>query len=255
MHYAEHAAIFLEALDALDLPLRIPLALRIIGDLTTTDIALMSGCDRKTATKRLQIAERRVKNWIHRSDFSSWIGRPRESSPERTRVLATRARSAPARLKVFSHEPRGWLAWMQGLAVTVLPLTASVQELDRVECLLGQARDGGPFAYLSVFHAPAALITLPACKRLVKMMQAFREDIVAYASVILGADDDGRGTAIFRTLAALSRPAFPVATFRKMTDCWVWLSRSETGAAEGLYDSAALAVSAVLKGWPSHEES
>ena len=60
----QHENLLRDALDALDLRHRNVAALHLFEELTTSDIAFVLGCDRKTAAKRLSAAARKIERWV-----------------------------------------------------------------------------------------------------------------------------------------------------------------------------------------------
>ncbi len=218
-----------DALGRLDEKSRDLVALRELGNLPLMDVAAIVASDRKTVSKRLKIALRRLTTHFR-------MGPPLakatvDTSPEVPGGARARA-SETASFQLLAKHPGIRIGLVGALVVTVWPGPVTVEALDLLDLQLARALDicQSCIVCLAVVEASARPPTLEGRRKIVKMLKAHANSFQAYATALLAGGGARNARPIMSGLAALARSPFPMRYFNGIEPAARWLT-GEHGAA------------------------
>jgi RNA polymerase sigma-70 factor (ECF subfamily) len=214
------------ALEQLDEQSRDLVALHELGRLPLVDVAELVDADRKTVSKRLGMALRRLTALV-RSDSLDMPSPPaqRETRP-----------SAPPRagdaFRVLCRSSALNMGLVGSVVIAVWPGAATMDALELLDVQFARALElcGGGFSYLAVVEASTRPPNLEARQKIVSMLQVHAANIRVYATALQG------GAAwiarpIMTGLSLLARPPFPMQYFNGVPAAASWLSEQHPALA------------------------
>lgn len=210
------------ALERLDEQSRDLVALHELGRLPLVDVAELVEADRKTVSKRLGTALRRLTTLL------------RAESPSRMQpapAVGARSPTEPPKsseaFRVLARHPAVSIGLIGSVVVTVWPEAATLEALELLDVELARALSlcGGGFAYLAVVEANSRPPNLVARQKIVALLEQHAQHIQVYAAALQG------GAAwiarpIMTGLSFLARPPFPMQFFNGVAPAARWLAES-----------------------------
>ncbi len=210
------------ALERLDEQSRDLVALHELGSLPLVDVARLVDADRKTVSKRLGTALRRLTALLR-------------SEPQNERRVARRAQESASReplrsadaFRVLAKDATVNIGLVGSAVVAVWHGAATVEALEVLDVQFAQALKvcGTGFAYLAVVEASTRPPNLAARQKIVAMLEQHAHHVRAYATALQG------GAAwiarpIMTGLSLLARPPFPMQYFNGVPAAARWLAES-----------------------------
>jgi RNA polymerase sigma-70 factor, ECF subfamily len=182
-----------EALERLDPRTREVFLLGALAEVSVSDLALLVGCDRKTARKRLARSRERVGRILSGQPLSADSTEPPAPldeglfDPARVEADSTIADPDDSQLKVRVVTPFFAAASWRRVFITVWR-RASLEEM---EALAASAADvyhaaGGKFAYLTLVEHDCGAPEFRARQRILEIVSAARPYLSSYATVLNG---------------------------------------------------------------------
>ena len=210
------------ALDRLDEQSRDLVALHELGSLPLVDVAELIDADRKTVSKRLGTALRRLTALL-RSEAN---GEPRVAHSEQPGAPHEPPRSAEG-FRVLAKHATVNIGLVGSAVVAVWHGAATVDALELLDVQFARTLEicGNGFAYLAVVEASTRPPNLAARQKIVAMLEEHAHHIRVYATALQG------GAAwiarpIMTGLSLLARPAFPMQFFNGVPAAARWLAES-----------------------------
>lgn len=207
------------ALDRLDEQSRDLVALHELGSLPLVDVAELVDADRKTVSKRLGTALRRLTALLR----SEPQNEPRVAQPERRVAQTEPPRSAEA-FRVLAKHTTVNIGLVGSAVVAVWHGAATVEALELLDVQFARTLRicGSGFAYLAVVEASTRPPNLAARHKIVAMLEQHAQHIRVYATALQG------GAAwiarpIMTGLSLLARPPFPMQFFNGVPAAARWL--------------------------------
>jgi hypothetical protein len=178
------------ALERLEPQAREVFLLGALGEVSITDLALLVGCDRKTARKRLAHSRERLSRILNGDSVAVQacpLPDARLFDPERVEADATIADPEEPQVKVRVITPFFAAASWRRVFITVWR-RASLAEM---ESLASSATDvyhaaGGKFAYLTLVEHECGAPELGARQRILEIVREARPYLSSYATVLSG---------------------------------------------------------------------
>lgn len=218
------------ALGQLDEESRDLVALRELGSLPLTEVAALVKADRKTVSKRLSIALRKLTNFL-RSDGDFASSGPASGVRPSTRPSVPPAE--PATFRMLARHPDVRIALLGTLVIALWPGPPTLEALQLIDDLLLHAAItcGCKVGYLAVVESTTKPPTLEARQRITQIIKAQGPNVYVYATAIEG------GAAwivqpIITALSLLARPPYATHFFQGTANTARWLAehwRIETG--------------------------
>jgi RNA polymerase sigma-70 factor, ECF subfamily len=204
------------ALGQLDEHERDLVALRELGDLPLEDVAELTHADRKTVSKRLGSALKRLTRLLQSA--------PPPAPLERSRPPLEPLRSVPA-FELLIDDPLLRVGLVGSTAIGIWPGVPTVRAFELLDeaATMVLERCGGGFAYLAVVEATVRGPDLAARQKIISMMEKHSGHIRVYATALLGG---GAWIArpVMTGLSLLTRPPFPMQFFNGVELAARWLA-------------------------------
>jgi RNA polymerase sigma-70 factor (ECF subfamily) len=207
------------ALERLDEQSRDLVALHELGSLPLVDMAQLVDADRKTVSKRLGTALRRLTTLLRTEPG----GAPRPAPTNRAAPHEP-PRSAEA-FRVLATHATVNVGLVGSAVVAVWHGAATVEALELLDVQFARTLRicGNGFAYLAVVEASTRPPNLAARQKIVAMLEQHAHDIRVYATALQG------GAAwiarpIMTGLSLLARPPFPMQFFNGVPAAARWLA-------------------------------
>lgn len=218
------------ALGRLDEKSRDLVALRELGSLPLTEVAALVKADRKTVSKRLSVALRKLTNFM-RSDGDFAASGPASGVRPSTRPSVPPAEPATFRPLAQHRDVRIALIGTVVIALWPGPPTLEALQLIDENLLHAAVMCGSKVGYLAVVESTTKPPTLEARQRITQIIKAQGTNVYVYATAIEG------GAAwivqpIITALSLLARPPYPTHFFQGVANAARWLAdhwRVESG--------------------------
>lgn len=191
-------------------------ALHELGNLPLIDVADLVRADRKTVSKRLGTALRRLTMLLR--------AEPGGSPPAARELRSPGAPHGTESFRILVEHPALNVGLMGSVVVAVWPGPATLEGLELLDVQFTRALEicKNGFAYLTVVEAATRPPNLAARQKIVSMLRAHAHHIRVYATALQG------GAAwlarpIMTGLALLARPPFPMQFFNGVPAAARWL--------------------------------
>jgi RNA polymerase sigma factor (sigma-70 family) len=209
------------ALDRLDEQSRDLVALHELGRLPLIDMAELVDADRKTVSKRLGTALRRLTALL----------RAEPAGDARSAAAGTTPHTEPPRrvdtFRVLAKGATVNIGLVGSVVIAVWPGPATIEALELLDTQFARVIEicGGGFSYLTVVEASSRPPDLTARQKIVRMLEQHAHHIYAYAVALQG------GAAwiarpIMTGLSLLARPPFPMQFFNGVPPAARWLAEA-----------------------------
>jgi RNA polymerase sigma-70 factor (ECF subfamily) len=218
------------ALERLDEESRDLVALRELGNLPLTEVASLVAADRKTVSKRLSTALRRLASLFANDEVLPSAG-PASGVRPSTRPSAPPTEPIAFR-QLIQHSDVN-IALIGTLLIAAWPGPPTLEALELLDAMIlkANAMCHSSVGYLAVVEATTRPPTLKARQKITQMVKDHAEHFYVYTTAI-----EGGGAWIARpimtALFLLARPPFPTHFTQGAADAAGWLGkhwRSETG--------------------------
>jgi RNA polymerase sigma factor (sigma-70 family) len=226
-----------QAMSALDDEARDLIALHELGGLPLVDVAALVERDRKTVSKRLREAQRRLTRLFQRLEQPPIPsnGAPRFLVPS----VTSTGREAPLSLEVLAIGADISIGLVGPVLVAVWPGPPTIEALTLLDeqILKAVCRLGSGLVYLAIVEASTSTPSLEARQKITRMLREHSEDFGVYVHVLLGGFS-WIARPIMAGLSLLAGIPAPTPFFGSIQRASNWLTagylRSTTGNSEAI---------------------